>query len=202
MVETGPAASEKPAIEDETRIDPRIRRTRRDLRRALQDVLHEMPYDQITIRDIAAKAEIAYTTFFRHYQGKEALLAGLADDETIRLLDACWPAMKLRDSYDSCLALCRHVQNNRLVWTALLCSGADSAVRQALIRHTLERSKDWPPAADWLPHDIGMTLIVGVIIELLTWWLRQAAPDTPERIAGILDKLLVSALVPPATSPP
>jgi AcrR family transcriptional regulator len=195
MVETGPAASVKPAADDETRLDPRIRRTRRDLRRALQDLLHDMAYDQIYIRDIAAKAEIAYTTFFRHYQSKEALLAGLADDEAVRLLDASWPSLKQRGSYESCLALCRHVQENRLVWTALLCSGADSAVRQALGRHTLERSKDWPPAVDWMPHDIGMTLIVGVIVELLTWWLRQPEPDTPERIAGILDKLLVSTLV-------
>ena len=47
-----------------------------------------MAYDQISIRDIAAKAEIAYTTFFRHYQSKEALLTDLADDEAVRLLDA------------------------------------------------------------------------------------------------------------------
>ncbi|MGB8366171.1 MAG: TetR/AcrR family transcriptional regulator [Rhizomicrobium sp.] len=177
------------------RLDPRIRRTRRDLRKALQDLLHAVPFDQITIRDIAAKAEVAYTTFFRHYPSKEALLADLAQDEAARLLNACWPQLRASDPYASCLALCRHVADNRAVWSALLCGGAESAVRTALIDETLGRAQDWPPALEWLPHDIGTKLTIGVIVDLLAWWLGQPEADPPERIAGILDKLLVSTLV-------
>jgi AcrR family transcriptional regulator len=184
-----------PVTADEDRIDPRIRRTRRDLRNALQDLLHKTPFDQITIRDIAAKADVAYTTFFRHYPGKEALLAGLAQDEAARLLNASWPQLDAQNSYASCLALCRHVADNRTVWSALLCGGADAAVRTALIEQTLERAKDWSSPLEWLPRDIGTKLTIGMIVDLLSWWLGQAEPDAPERIAQILDNLLVSTLV-------
>ncbi len=193
MSELAPLSSGAP--QGDSRLDPRIRRTRRDLRKALQDLLLSMPFDQITIRDIAAKADVAYTTFFRHYPSKEALLADVAQDEAARLLNASWPQLNASDPYASCLALCRHVADNRPVWLALLCGGADSVVRAALIEQTLGRSRDWPPAHEWLPHDIGTKLTIGVIVDLLAWWLSQTEADPPERIAGIQDKLLVSTLV-------
>ena len=192
---SNPAALPPDGAQAEPRLDPRIRRTRRDLRRGLEDLLQTEPFDQVTIRDIAAKSDVAYTTFFRHYLSKEALLADMAQDAAARLLTASWPELSARDPYASCLALCRHVQDNRPVWVALLCGGADGAVRAALIDETWKRSKDWPPVNDWLPQDIGTKLIIGVIVDLLAWWLSQTDVAPPERIAGILDKLLVSPLV-------
>jgi AcrR family transcriptional regulator len=47
-----------------------------------------MPLEQISIRDIAADSHVGYTTFFRHYPTKEALLEDLARDEMERLLDS------------------------------------------------------------------------------------------------------------------
>ena len=179
----------------DVRLDPRIRRTRRDLKKALEELLHAVPFDQVTIRDIAARAGVAYTTFFRHYPGKEALLADLAEDEAARLLDASFPVLGTDGTYAACVALCRHVAENRAVWSALLCGGADAQMRTALIAETVKREQIWPPEHEWLPRDIGTTLVIGAIVELLAWWLRQEKADPPERIAGILDKLLVSTLV-------
>jgi AcrR family transcriptional regulator len=183
------------AMSEAPRLDPRIRRTRRDLKKALEALLHEVPFDQVTSRDIAAKAEIAYTTFFRHYPGKEALLADLAEHEATRLLDASFPLLGTQGTYAACLALCSHVAENRDVWTALLRGGAGPQMRAALVAETEKRADIWPPVHEWLPRDIGTTLILGAIVELLAWWLGQETPDPPERIAAILDKLLVSTLV-------
>jgi len=40
---------------------------------------------QITIREIAANANISYVTFFRHHPTKEALLHDIAQEEAIRM---------------------------------------------------------------------------------------------------------------------
>ncbi len=180
-----------------TSSDRRIRRTRQAIRLALQKLLQTQDLEQITIRDIAAEADVAYTTFFRHYPTKETLLTELADDEIARLLDFCFPILNTDDTYSACLALCHFVEENSLLWAALLTGGAAGAIRAAFIKRTLDHSAFWPPEHEWLPADIGLALIVGMIIELLSWWLRQAQRDPAEKIATILDRLLVSSLVRP-----
>lgn len=175
--------------------DPRIRRTRKGFRLALQELLQEAELEQITIRDIVARADIAYTTFFRHYPTKEALLADLADEEIGKLLDLSFPMLHSHDSYASCKKLCDYVADNRSLWTALLTGGAQGAIRTAFVNRTLERQADWPPAQTWLPRDIGTILATSTIVELLVWWLRQSPPDPSSRIAEIMDKVIVSNLL-------
>jgi AcrR family transcriptional regulator len=197
-VDHGP--KERIELKQATSPDRRIRRTRQAIRHALQRLLQTRQLEQITIRDIAAEADVAYTTFFRHYPTKETLLTDLADDEIARLLDLCFPILNASDTYVASLALCRYVEENDLLWSALLIGGAAGAIRSAFIKRTLEHSMHWPPVLEWLPADIGLTLIVGMIIELLSWWLRQDQRDSAERMATILDKLLISTLVKPGES--
>jgi AcrR family transcriptional regulator len=175
--------------------DPRIRRTRKGFRLALQELLQEAPFEQITIRDIVARADIAYTTFFRHYPTKEALLADLADEEIGKLLDLSLPVLGSHDGYASCLALCNHVTASRSLWTALLLGGAQGAIRTAFVDQTLARQASWPAPQTWLPQDIGTILATSATVELLAWWLRQAEPDPPSRIAEIMDRVIVSTLL-------
>ncbi len=176
-------------------VDRRVGRTRRAIKAALLELLREMPLEQLSIREIAERADVGYTTFYRHYPDKETLLAKVADNEIVDLLEHCWPILESSNSYAACLALCRYVRENRLLWTALLTGGAAATVRAAFIARSKEQSTQWEPKLEWLPADIGTSLIVGVHLELLTWWLRDAPGESPERIAEILDKLLVSTLI-------
>lgn len=56
------------------RNDRRIQRTRRMLREALIELIPEKGFDAITIRNVTDRADIAYATFFRHYDSLEELL--------------------------------------------------------------------------------------------------------------------------------
>lgn len=178
----------------EAAIDRRIRRTRKAIRAAFQELLHGTSLEQITIREIADKADVSYTTFFRHYPDKEAVLADLANDQVVRLLDLCLPLVNVRneDTYAACLATCEYIDKDRLLWTALLTGGAAGTIRTTFIERTLERAAGMPRSHDWLPVDIGTTLAVGITLDLLTWWLGRARDTSPEHIAGMLDKLLTA----------
>jgi AcrR family transcriptional regulator len=150
---------------------------------------------EITIRDVAAEAGVAYTTFFRHYEGKEALLGDLVDEAVEGLLAQAWPALQTGDTYAACLALCRHVQSDLSLWVSLLPGGAGTMVKSAMTRRTVDRADSWPPVAPWLPRDSGAALLVGMVVEFLSWWLQNQLDSSPERMAAILDNLLVSPLV-------
>src|SRR5665811_757073 len=47
--------------------DPRIARTRRMLQTALLDLTREQPLDEITVADIADRAEVNRSSFYQHY---------------------------------------------------------------------------------------------------------------------------------------
>src|SRR5215469_7530474 len=63
--------------------DRRVKRTQRLLAEALISLTLEKGYDAVTIRDITERADVAYATFFRHYDHKDALL----DDVVEVILD-------------------------------------------------------------------------------------------------------------------
>lgn len=183
---------ERKVVNADATVDRRIRRTRKAIRGALQVLLHETSLELITIREIAERADVSYTTFFRHYPDKEAVLADLANDQVVRLLDLCLPLVNLlnEETYAACLATCQHINKDRVLWTTLLTGGAAGTVRASFIQRTLEKAAGMPKVHDWLPVDIGTTIAVGITLDLLGWWLSRAKRRSPEEIAGMLDKLL------------
>jgi AcrR family transcriptional regulator len=54
--------------------DPRVRRTRRALQRALEELMAEKSFTAITVLDIAERAGVNRVTFYAHFQDKFDLL--------------------------------------------------------------------------------------------------------------------------------
>jgi AcrR family transcriptional regulator len=174
--------------------DRRVRKTLKAIRRALETLLQDMAIEQVTAKQLAAEADIGYTTFFRHFPTKEAALADLADSEAEELLQHSLPLIRSAGSLAATTDMCRHVGARRRLWSALLLGGAAPLMRESLVRHTLERSGDWPQRQPWLPADNGTALIIGLVVETLGWWLSQAPDMPPEEVAQIMDKLFISTL--------
>lgn len=61
-------------IQKGSRLDPRVRRTRQLLLRALQDLMAEKSFQTITVQDIAERATVNRATFYAHFSDKYALL--------------------------------------------------------------------------------------------------------------------------------
>lgn len=62
-----------------SRIDPRVKRTRKLLLDAFMSVMAEKSFDEITVQDITARATVNRATFYAHFVDKYALV-----DELIR----------------------------------------------------------------------------------------------------------------------
>jgi len=58
----------------EKKLDPRIRRTRQLLQRALMELMAEKSFQAITVQDIAERATVNRVTFYAHFEDKYALL--------------------------------------------------------------------------------------------------------------------------------
>lgn len=181
---------------DDAPTDARQLRSRAALTGAMLALLEEKPFDQVTIREISARAGTGYATFFRHYPTKEALLADIAAEEIADLLAMTTPLLYDVNSLESTKALCRNVAAQRKLWAALLTGGAASTVREEFIRQARELAGDAARPESWLPADLGVVYGTGGTIDLLAWWLSQDEQDyEPEEIATILNRLIIGPLI-------
>lgn len=175
--------------------DARQVRSRKALNATMLSLLEERPFDQITIREIAARAGIGYATFFRHYPTKEALLGDVASEEIAELLAMTIPVLRDADSFESTLALCRYVDGHRPLWSALIAGGAAAIVRDEFIRQARGLVGQVENPVAWLPADLGVVHGTGATFDILSWWLGHGSDMPPEEIAPILHRLVIAPVL-------
>ncbi|MCK9563183.1 MAG: TetR/AcrR family transcriptional regulator [Bacteroidales bacterium] len=177
--------------------DARAQRSRKALQQALLQLVEQKPLDQITIREITTQAGVSYPTFFRQFANRDELLADIAKEEIHRLISFTWPLFDSTCHRTSLQALCDYIDNHRALWTALLTTGAASAMRSEFIRIALDISQSGKRMNPWLPADLSAPFVTGAILEILTWWLRQPAAYPIDNVITLLDVLVVSPAVRP-----
>jgi AcrR family transcriptional regulator len=175
--------------------DARQVRSRRALTGAMLTLLDEMPFDQVTIREITARAGTGYATFFRHYPDKEALLGDVASQEIASLIAMVLPLLSSASSAETTRALCHHVAEHRKLWFALLTGGAAGILRAEFIRQARDLSIGMTQRESWLPADLAVVYATGSTVDLLAWWLAHEQSHSADQIAAILDRLIIAPLM-------
>jgi AcrR family transcriptional regulator len=181
-----------------TKIDRRIRRTRRLLGEALIELILEKGFDAVTIRDITERADVAYATFFRHYEGKEELLiqqmeAAMQELEGMALeteKDFFRAEGKLlfqfAESKEALLSSLLGRKGHRYVVQRL----KDMIIQNIHSRATARYEKLDQPA---IPFDVLQNHIAAATLELIAWWLENNKPLPPEEMADIYEQLVIKA---------
>jgi AcrR family transcriptional regulator len=166
-------------------------RTRPALCEALLSLLQEQPFEQVTIRDITARAGVGYATFFRHYPDKEAVLHDATLREIRHLHGLTLPILYTVDSRASTQALCAYVWEHRKLWSALLTGGAAATLKQEYVREAQRLAAEEQMFPTWLPGDLNVVFSVSASMDILAWWLAQRDPPSVSEMAEIIDKLVV-----------
>lgn len=178
-----------------TATDARIVQTREALGSALLELVADKPLEQITIREITARARIGYNTFFRHYRGKEELVRHVVADEITRLIELSVTTLDSSSSSGAALAVCRFVAEHDALWSTLLTGGAANTVREEFIRLLREKAPSRVSDATRMPVEIGIHLVAVGTLELLAWWLQQPQRMAVEDVAAIYEELVVAPVV-------
>lgn len=169
-------------------LDRRVRKSRQALCSALQKLLLEKPFEQITLQEITHRADLAYTTFFRNYADKDALLGDLAQTQINCLLDRALPLFSARGSDASTLSMCEYVSDHPEIWTALLTGGAAANVRKLFIDQIESRAAQWPAQPTWLPASFGVVILSNITLDTLALWLGKQPETAPGEIAAMLTR--------------
>jgi AcrR family transcriptional regulator len=180
-----------------TKADRRSERTRQLLNGALIELMLEQRYDEITVQDIIDRANIGRSTFYAHYLDKEDLLVS----GFTRVLDTLSEHPHQRDSGadqapPSLVRFFQHVQSNHQLYKALVRGGgidrlfkkSHQYMRRNIEQHLAELIPPGQPPAAPLP--MVADYLAGAILSMLTWWLDNEMPYTPEQMDALFQQLV------------
>jgi AcrR family transcriptional regulator len=189
--------------------DRRIRRTRRGLHEALITLILERGYDRVTVQDILDRADIGRSTFYAHFRDKDALLLASFDglrEDLGQLLDGTRP-----DLAQPPAALFAHAYQFRQVYRALCGRQAAGTVVFRYLHDTIgavlreHLRPHLAEAGSAVPADLVVEFYVSSLLGVLTWWVANDFPGTPEGLAEAYGRLsvpgILAALDPAALDP-
>ena len=183
--------------------DRRIRRTQKLLGEALIELVLEKGYKNITIQDVTDRADIGYRTFFRHYDGLDALFIEIAQERVYELYDI----LDLPHAYDdvsdhiaisreSGITLFKHIRENPKIFRVLLLDDNLSFVLQPVMQMARKKNEELLRGLPSGNIDIPIVAnhIIAAIFGLMRWWLENDMPHPPERMGEIFTTLIIQPI--------
>ncbi len=176
--------------------DRRIQRTHKLLQDALLALILEKGYEAVTVQDVIDRANVGRSTFYAHFQDKEALF--LSEFETLRtLFEHNLLSQPATDTspWSLSLVMFQHAQDNLQLYTALAGRQGGSLALTYLQKYlsNLLRAHlqyQFPKKENsTVPPEILAHYLVNAFMSLLTWWLDNNLPYSPDRMNEMFSQL-------------
>jgi AcrR family transcriptional regulator len=179
-------------------IDPRVRRTRRMLRDALVSLIFEKDYPSITIKEITDRAEVAYITFFRHYNGIDELLMEILEEglaELLRHIAALAgksddPANEMEGKL-----IFEYINQNSDLFRILLKSQSVTRIRKSMIQTLATMYHDscsfLQRPNNRIPANMASSHMATALLALIEWWLENKMSPPAAQMGKIYKALII-----------
>lgn len=179
-------------------MDRRQQKTRKAILEAFSTLLQQKPFNRITVQKIIDRANVGRSTFYAHFETKDALLQALCEDIFAHVFS---PALTreadhdfsdappdladrlthvlyhLRDSSDRLRGLLTGESGH--LFFGYLKSALVPVFENAMTAHLPD-----------VPADYALDFLATGFTETLRWWLADHEADyTPEEIAGYFMKI-------------
>ena len=184
------------------KVDPRVRRTRRMLRDALVSLILEKDYASISIKEITARADVAYITFFRHFESLDQLLMEVLDEGLAELRSHIETLAKQSDA--SALEtegrlIFEYIKQKADLFRILLKSQSVTRVRKKIVRDIAAIfQKSCAPLArsnNQVTINITSNHIATSLLSLIEWWLDNNMNPVPAQMGKVYKSLIIDSTV-------
>jgi AcrR family transcriptional regulator len=168
--------------------DRRVRRTHAALQNALIGLVEEQDLAQITVADVAERADVSRSTFYDHYRDvhdlAEAACTAMIDD-LIESLPALSHDQANADPTQSLQAFFASLAEHAGLYRSLL--GPQGSAR--VIDHVRGRMTDAVHTATCRSTDddadVQAAFVAGALIGVAADWLQRGCPRTPTEMAAL-----------------
>lgn len=104
--------------------DLRVRKTRKAIHNAFKEMICEMDYDQITIKELTQRAQINRKTFYLHYASLDDLLEEFQEEIADHFINRKVSYSNMKDIRDLIRVFYEHAANMPLLHERIMCSGS------------------------------------------------------------------------------
>jgi AcrR family transcriptional regulator len=178
------------------KMDCRVRRTRDVLGDALVELMHEKPFDAITVQQVLDRAGVGRSTFYTHYRDKNDLFLSDVDD-----FFELMATLLLRRGEDSTRVapvreMFAHVAEWRAFHRTLVDAGKIQDVLEVAQGHfarAIERRLAELPQAPAIKPARRAAMahaLAGALLSLMSWWIDRGMPASPEQMDELYHQLV------------
>ncbi len=182
------------------KIDRRVKRSQQLLGDALLTLILNKGYDAVTIKDITQQADVAYVTFFRHYDSIDDLLQRRLADELKDLRERIEAAARESQAGQGDTVagqmIFEHARDHRALFQVLLSSQGALHARQhvhSTIASIFLDSCRPLHESRLVPAEVAANHMAAALLSLIEWWLDNGMAYPTDHMARIYDRLVISA---------
>ena len=122
--------------------DLRVRKTREAIHQTFKEMICEMDYNEITIKELTARAQINRKTFYLHYAGLDDLLEELQDELADTFIKRKVSYSNMNDIRALIRLFFEHAAHMPLFHERLLCSGSYQPVWEKINKKIMEHRRE------------------------------------------------------------
>lgn len=171
--------------------DARVRRTHYSLADALIALMHEKPFDAITVQEVLDRAAVGRSTFYAHFRDKDDLFLSEIE-HFFSLVSTMLPQCREASNRVAPVAeLFSHIADMRQFYAVLVASGKIHDVMELgqghLARGIEQRLIELGRASTMVaPHRAALAhSLAGALFSMLSWWIDRNMQLSPAE----MDKL-------------
>ncbi len=188
-------------MSDGKQVDRRVRRTRKQLREALIQLILDKGYAHITVQDITDAADLSRATFYLHYSDKDELLTNSLEEMFNDLVEQRQIIMNTGDGkLPPALLAFRHAQEYSALYRVLLGERGVTYVMSRVQHYLAMQAEHWLKLL--IPDDTRASVptviiahhVAGSMFSLLIWWLENDMPHPPEHMAELFQTLALPGI--------
>lgn len=183
-------------------VDPRVKRTRRLLRDALVSLILKKDFASITIKEITERAEVAYITFYRHYESLDQLLMEVLDEGLTELMVHIETLAKQSDT--SALEtegrlIFEYIEQKADLFRILLKSQSVTRIRKKVVSNISAIFQKSCVPLERLGNQVTINMasnhIATSLLSLIEWWLENNMKPSPIEMGKVYKSLIIDSTV-------
>ncbi|MCU4989832.1 TetR/AcrR family transcriptional regulator [Bacillus cereus] len=177
-----------------SKVDRRITKSKEAIKKAVIELMSDKNFDDITIQDIADRANVNRGTIYLHYSDKFDLLDKIIEEHINELRVMCESAAEMDlDFVESNVGWFEYFESNYSFFSTLLASSKASSFRSRFQELLIEEMKNDIDTTKLINRELNEEVILQFIVTsfvgIVEWWITKGMPYPPHVIAvqlGIL----------------
>ena len=178
-------------------VDRRIAKSQLAIKNAVIELMSEKSFDDITIQDIADRADVNRGTIYLHYTDKYDLLDKMIEEHINNLRELCQSASEMTFQEGNYVWY-EYFERNFLFFSTMLASKGAPYFRSRFLELVIEVFKAEVDTTDGknqgLSEDVILQFFASAVVGAVEWWFKNGMPlparVMAEQTGALLDRNL------------